>query len=436
MAVSSFLGTTIEYYDFLLYGTAAALIFNKVFFADLTPVVGTIVALATLAAGYLARLAGALVFGHFGDRLGRKSVMLTTMVVMGTSSGLIGLLPTYAHIGAAAPLLLVFLRLCQGIAVGGEFGGAVLMTTEHARDGRRGRATVSAVAGAPAGSLLATGVMLLVTLLPEKDLLSWGWRLPFLASFVLLAVGLWFRARISESPVFTAHHSTRPAAGQRPLTAMLRRSRRRFLLAVLVQLGPYFGNGVFALFVVSYAASIGYTRSAALDGLIIGLICSIAMTPVYAGVSDRVGRRPFIIAGCAALALLAYPLFLMINTGSVLLLVLAVAVYVAFVLTPVTAVAPVLLSELFPTEVRYTATSTSYQLAQTVGSGFGPLIAASLIAAAGGGTNVGLLVVFLIVFALVSTVAACLLPETRTTTLIEAMPAIKPDGTPKAVTRL
>lgn len=416
VAASSFLGTMIEYYDFLLYGTAAALVFNKVFFADLSPVVGTVVALATLAAGYVARLGGAVLFGHFGDRLGRKTVMLTTMILMGTTSGLIGLLPTYGQIGELAPLLLVVLRVLQGLAVGGEYGGAVLMTAEHATASpstarRRGLASSAPAMGAPAGSVLATAAMALVTLLPEPQLLSWGWRAPFLASFMLLAVGLWFRIRIPESPVFLARR-TRPAPTGAPFAVLLRTHPRRLLTSIAFQVGPYCGQGVFGIFVISYAPTIGYPRGAALGAILVGTLLSVVATPLYGALSDRIGRTPLVVFGALFMAAIAYPGFLLINSGSPGALTLAVVLALVLGMTPVTAVAPLLLTELFATDVRYTAVSTSYQLAQTLGSGFAPLIAAALLAA-GGGTGTAMVSAFLVVVALLSALAVRLVPETR-----------------------
>lgn len=417
VAVSSLLGTTIEYYDFLLYGTAAALIFNRVFFAGLPPWAGTIVALATLAAGYLARFAGAIVFGHFGDRLGRKAVLVTTMLVMGVTSGAIGLLPTFDQIGVAAPLILVVLRVLQGLAVGGEYGGAVLMTAEHAGTARRGLASSAAAMGAPTGSVLATGAMALVTLLPEDQLLSWGWRIPFLASFLLLGVGLYFRLRVGESPVFLSRRGgSRPAGA--PIVAVLRDRPATVFKAVAALLGAMIGQGVFGIFIISYAPTIGYARGAALNAVLIGTLVSALATPAYAALSDRVGRKPVVVAGTVLMAVLAYPAFLLINSGSVGLLTLAVAVVLVFAMTPVTAVAPVMLSELFPTEVRYTGVSTSYQLASTA-SGFAPLLGASLLAAAGGGTNTALISAFVLVVALLSTLAVRWIPETRHRDLVD-----------------
>lgn len=430
--LSSYFGTTIEFYDFLLYATVAALVFNKVFFTNLSPVVGTIVSLATLAAGYVARLVGAILFGHYGDRLGRKSVMLTAMIVMGLSSGLIGLLPTYGQIGAAAPLLLVLLRLLQGLAVGGEYGGAVLMTAEHARTGRRGRSTSAAAIGAPSGALLANGAVILLTLLPGDALVTWGWRLPFIASFALLAVGLYFRSRIAESPVFRAD-STAHTAPRAPIVELIRRHPGRILHSVLVQVGPYFGLSAFTTFVVVYATSIGYPSSAPLGAAMLGMAGMTVMTPVYAALSDRIGRRPLLIFAGIGLAVTAYPVFIAINSTSTALLILGVAGYSTFIMPAATAVAPVLLSELFPTGIRYTSMSVSYQLAQTIGAGFGPLIAASLLAAAGGGTQSWLVSAFLLAVGLVSAIAARYLPETHITSLTETAtekPSSAPPGSP------
>jgi MFS family permease len=431
VAISSYLGTTIEYYDFLLYGAAAALIFNRVFFADLSPLLGTIAALATLAAGYVARFAGAVLFGHFGDRIGRKNVMLVTMITMGISSGLIGLLPTYAVIGAAAPLILLLLRLLQGVAVGGEFGGAVLMASEHAGDHARGRAASSAAMGAPSGAVLATAAMTLVALLPEDALFDWGWRLPFVASFVLLGLGLWFRSRIGESPVFLAQAEQRrgAAAPQRrevPFLALLRTEGRRVCSAVVVQIGAFCGQGVFGVWIGSYAPTIGYPRSFVLLTIMSAMIIAVVTTPLCAGLSDRFGRRPVVLFGTLATAAGAYPLLMLINTRSEPLFVIAVVLYLAMIMTPVTAVVPAFLSELFDTDVRFTAVSISYQLAATVGAGFGPLIAASLLLMAGGGTNTGLISLFLVVVGLISAFTLRLLPETSRRSLIE--PAVAPTG--------
>lgn len=424
VALSSYLGTTMEFYDFLLYGSAAALVFNKIFFSGLSPLVGTIVSLATLATGYLARIGGAILFGHFGDRAGRKSVIITTMTVMGVASGLIGVLPTYHQVGALAPLLLVVLRVIQGIAVGGEYGGAVLMTTEHAGAGRRGLVGSTAAMGAPSGSVIAYAVMFLVALLPEPQLLSWGWRLPFLASFLLLALGLYFRARVTESPVFN-QAGNKLERRRAPFVAMLRTHPRAVLKAVFFQAGVYCGQGVFGVFVISYAPHAGYAAGTALLAVTVGQIGAILTTPLYAALSDRIGRKPLVLTGIVATAVFTYPCFLLLGTGSVALLMLAFVLYFSVINTCVMAVAPVLLTELFPTPIRYTAVSTTYQVAQIFGAGLSPLIAASLFAATGG-TSTTLVAAFLVVVTVISGIVARFLPETHRNELERAEPSAQP----------
>jgi MFS family permease len=412
--MSSFLGTTIEYYDFLLYGTAAAVVFNKLFFPALDPVLGTIASLATLAVGYLARLAGGVLFGHYGDKYGRKSVLVVTMLVMGLSSGLIGLLPTYAQVGPVAGLLLLLLRVLQGLAVGGEYGGAVLMTAEHARPGRRGLATSAVSMGAPAGSVLATGTMALITLLPEEHLLSWGWRLPFLVSFVLLGLGLYLRFRITESPVFLAQRAATTRRPMKlPLAALLRSHPRQVFWGIAMAVGHFCGQGVLFIYIASYATGIGYSRAEALLAVTIGTVASIGTAAMFALLSDRIGRRPVVLYGALATALVAFPFFWIINLGSPLLLLVVIGLYIPLIMIAAPTVMPVLLSELFETDVRYTGVSLSYQFAQMIGSGFSPVIAASLLALAGGGTNFVLIAAFVVIVALGSALAVRRAPETR-----------------------
>lgn len=419
MGWSSFFGTTIEYYDFLLYGAAATVIFNKIFFPALDPVLGTIAALATLAVGYLARLAGGLLFGHYGDRYGRKSVLVVTMLVMGVSSGLIGLLPTYAQIGPASGILLLVLRIVQGLAVGGEFGGAVLMTAEHSRPGHRAIATSAVTMGAPAGSVLATGTMALITLLPEDQLLAWGWRVPFLFSFVLLGIGLYLRYRIAESPVFLELQQTAPRGGL-PLAVLLRRHWKRVVWGVAIAAGPFCGQGVLFIYIASYATSIGYTRPEALFAVTVGTIISVATAALFAALADRIGRRPVVLYGAISTAVVVFPFFWLINMHSTVALGIALGVYVPLVMIAALSVMPVLLSELFDTEVRYTGVSLAYQFAQAIGSGVAPLVAAALLVAAGGGTQVGLVAAFVVAVCAISAIAIWRVPETQDVELAAA----------------
>ncbi|MCD5422457.1 MHS family MFS transporter [Rhodococcus pyridinivorans] len=416
-ALSGFVGTWIEYFDFYIYGTLAALLFNEIFFDNLPPLIGTIAALATLAVGYLARFAGGAIFGHFGDRIGRKSVLLITLVMMGLSSGLIGILPTQTQIGLAAPLLLLLLRLIQGIAVGGEYGGAVLMTAEHASDRRRGLTTSLTLLGAPLGSLSATAAALILTsTLTEEQLMSWGWRLPFLSSFILLAVGIYIRARLEESPVFEAQEKASVDVPRKlPVVELFRKHGRSLYAGIGLQIGGLTAQGIFAVFILSHLPTLGYTRSQVLTGVLVGTVLVTLSTPLWGLLSDRFGRKAICMFGSVSSLVLAFPMFWVVNLESPGLLIAACMVYFPLCMATITSVSPTLLSELFPTEMRYTGVSLSYQLAATIGPGLGPVIAASLVAATGGNnyTVAGLLAVA----GIISIVSLRFVPETRGSSL-------------------
>ncbi|MCY9784246.1 MHS family MFS transporter [Nocardiopsis sp. EMB25] len=394
VALSSYIGTTVEMYDFLLYGTAAALVFGPLFFPDLDPLIGVIASFGTLAAGYVARPLGGIVFGHFGDRLGRKRMLLTTMILMGAASTLIGLLPTYERIGLAAPVILVALRVVQGVAVGGEWGGAALMTVEHAAPGSRGAWGGVTQMGAPTGAVLATLALALAGLLPDERFLAWGWRVPFLASVALIGVGLFVRLRISESPVFARSGSdagsapvpSGPARGRLPFVEVLLTRPRNLVLAVVAGIAPFAAQGVFTAFVISYAIGIGYDRSVALTAVVVSSTLAIALTPLYARLSDLVGRRPVYLGGALAVAVTAFPAFWLVNTGAVAGLIAGVVLAHAIALTAMYAPMAALLAEMFDTHLRYTGASVSYQSATVLGAGLSPMIAASVLTAAGGGT--------------------------------------------------
>lgn len=411
VAISSYLGTTLEFYDFILYTSAAALVFGPIFFSNLSPLMGTIASFATLAAGFVARFIGALVFGHFGDRIGRKRVVVTTMMLMGITTGVMGLLPDYATIGVAAPLLLLALRIIQGFAVGGEYGGAILMASEHATTRRRGLMTSSAVMGPYSGTVLATVAMFLVTLLPDDALLSWGWRIPFLLSFLLLAVGMWFRYRVDESPVFLAQIARDGVPARSSIRTLFGHYKGYVTKGFFMQLAGYLGQGIFLAFMLSYAPTVGHSPSVALLSVTAGTAVAIFTVPFYGWLSDRLGRRKVIAFGIIAIGLAAYPSFQLINSGSTVALVCAVILNIALLQVAITSVSPTLLAEMFDTKVRFTGVSVTYSLAQAIGQGFGPLAAASLLAAAGGGTNTGLVVVLVVVVSVISLTALLLIPK-------------------------
>jgi MFS family permease len=379
IAVASFIGTAIEYYDFILYATAASIVFGTVFFTGVGPGVAQLLAFGTLAAGYFARPLGGIVFGHLGDRLGRKSMLVVTLVLMGGASTLVGLLPTTAQIGVAAPLLLVFLRILQGVAVGGEWGGAMLLGFERAKKESRGFAASFAYMGAPAGTIVGTLVLSLASTLPQQEFLSWGWRVPFLFSAVLAVVGLVIRLKTVESALFQEAVET-VEQKQVPVGEVLTRYPRRLLLAIAAGISGQAAQGLMGVWALSYAVSqLQLTPTGVLNVKALTGVCVIAMVVVAARLSDRLGRRPVMLGGNVAAVLLAFPIMFLLDSGSVwtvfLALFLGLAVIQGFVAGPYGAFA----AELFPTRIRYTGTSMGYQIAAALGAGLMPVIASSLV---------------------------------------------------------
>lgn len=383
VVAASFVGTMIEWYDFFLYGTAAALVFNRLFFPTLDPRAGTMAAFATYAVGFFARPVGGIVFGHFGDRIGRKSMLVSTLMLMGVATFLIGLLPTYEQIGVAAPLLLVLLRFVQGFGVGGEWGGAVLMAVEHGHSGRRGLYASFVQAGVPAGLLLATGVFNLCSQLPEETFLRWGWRIPFLLGIVLLGVGLFIRLQVLESPLFDRMRATGRQVGV-PILEVLRRYPRNVLLAMGARFAENGCFYIFTVFVLTYATEVrSVSRTLILNAVLLASAVQLLAIPFFGILSDRVGRRPVYLAGTAALALFAVPFFRLIDAGTASMISLAIIVGLiihAAMYGPQAA----FFSELFGTEVRYSGASIGYQLASPLAGGVAPLISTALLGWSGG----------------------------------------------------
>lgn len=416
VVASSFIGTTIEWYDFLLYGTAAALVFNQLFFPSFDPLVGSLLAFATFGVGFFARPLGGIVFGHFGDKIGRKSMLVLTMLIMGVATFLVGLLPTYEAIGIWAPVLLVALRFLQGFAVGGEWGGAVLMTIEHSRPDRRGFNGSWPQMGAPTGLMLSTVVFALFAMLPEDQFLSWGWRIPFLLSIVLIGVGLFIRLRIMETPAFAKVKETRTEAPA-PIIQVFRDHPKNVLLAAGSGLAAHGMLYLLTVFVLSYATTeLGLPRNVVLTGVVIATAISLVTIPAYGALSDRIGRRPVYMGGALALLLFAFPFYWLVDTGSVVLLwlafVLGVSVFHSAIFGPQAA----FFSELFGTSTRYTGASLGYQLSSVLGGGLAPFIATALLAASGGLTLVALYSAGL---ALISLVSVYLATETYKTDILE-----------------
>lgn len=399
--LSSYLGSTIEYYDFLLYATAAAIVFAPVFFSDLSPAVGTIAAMGTFAAGYLARPLGGVVFGHFGDRYGRKSMLLVSMTVMGIASFLIGLVPPASVIGSWGAIILVVLRVCQGIAIGGEWGGATLMSLEHAGGKGRGFAASFTNAGAPTGALLGTTALGIVAVLPEDQFLAWGWRIPFLLSAVLLVLGLVIRSRVSESPIFRAAEQTRSQSQKHtpPLLSVLRRPRNVILVAGGC-MGTVAIQTMFTTFSIAHATSSGVDRSSVLLGFAVCQFGAIFAVLAFARLSDTIGRRPVMIAGLMSFAILAVPILAMLSSGNALLVTLAFALGFTLCLSAAFGPMAAFIAEQFATSARYTGASLGYQAATLLGAGFTPVILVTLSASAGGGTD--RVAVFMIALTIVS----------------------------------
>jgi MFS family permease len=387
--LSSYLGSVIEYYDFLLYATASAVVFNKVFFSNLDPLAGTVAAFGALATGYFARPLGGIIFGHFGDRIGRKKMLILSMTLMGVGSTLIGLLPTYDQIGVWAPILLVLLRIVQGIAVGGEWGGAVLMSAEHASS-RRGLWASFTNAGAPSGMVLSTLVLALsAALTGEQAFLAWGWRIPFLLSVVLLAVGLFVRARVAETPVFAEAAAATPAGP--PLLEVLQHHPRNLALSIGVGFGAFVAQGTLTVLVISYAVQAGFPRPTVLNALTLSSAVAIFGIIGFSALSDRLGRRPVVLSGAAAMAVWAFLLFPMVDSGSALLLTLAVVVGQGIVHAAWYGPLGALYAELFSTRARYTGASLGYQISG-LGAGLAPVVFASVLAGGGGTVLVSLII--------------------------------------------
>jgi len=378
--VASLIGSSIEWYDFFLYGTVTALVFAKRFFPNSDPTVALLQAYATFAIPFFIRPLGGVIFSHLGDKIGRKTSLVLTLALMGGATVLIGCVPDYYSIGFAAPALLILLRFVQGLGLGGEWGGALLLAVEHSTPGRRGLYGSVPQMGVSVGLLLGTLAVTLVSLLPEESFLAWGWRLPFLASVVLVFVGLWIRKGIEETPAFREARQS-GAIARIPLAHTLRYHWRQVLLAVglkVVETGPFY---IFSTFIISFAVNQGgFSKVHALNAVTIGTLTTTALIPVAGALSDRVGRKPLYIAGTLGIMAFAYPYFELISRGSVPLLVAATVVGLGVLWAPVTAVLGTLYSELFATNVRYTGVTLGYQIGAAVAGGTAPLIATWLLA--------------------------------------------------------
>lgn len=415
VVLASLVGATIEWYDFFLYSAAAALVFNTVFFPASDPLVGTMLALGTYALGFVARPVGGIVFGHFGDKVGRKQLLMISLIMMGLATVGIGLLPTYAQVGIWAPLMLVILRLVQGFAVGGEWGGAVLLVAEYGTAKGRGFWTSWPQVGVPAGNLLAAGVLaLLAGFQSDADFESWGWRIPFLLSAVLVLVGYWIRQSVAETPVFVEAQrraAERKQEAQRaPGIEAVRRHPRGLLLGMGLRLGENVTYYIITAFSLVYATEIvGMPRSVILNAVLVGAAVQVGMLPVWGALSDRYGRRPILAIGALGSAVWGFGFFQLIATGATFNVVIAMVV--GLVLHgAMSGPEAAFISEMFSTPVRYSASSIAYQLSSILAGSVAPIIALELFRRTGSATAISL---YLLGTCAVSLVAIALARENK-----------------------
>ncbi|MFD6291676.1 MFS transporter [Streptomyces sp. NPDC060205] len=440
-AVSGWLGTAMEFMDFQLYSLAAAIVFNKIFFPDVSPAIGLIAAMATYGVGYVARLAGAVYFGRMGDRLGRKKVLYITILLMGASTTLIGVLPTYATIGILAPILLVVLRLAQGFGAGAEIAGATVMLAEYAPVKRRGLISSLVSLGTNSGTLAASGLWaVLLAVLSEDQLLSWGWRLPFLLSFGLMLFAVWVRRSLKESPVFEERpdvvdgvalardevESVIAAADEHQgsvLAAGIRqRKGKAFFLALGLRFGQAGNSGLMQTFLVGYiATNLAVGRSVPTDAIVYGSLAGFATVPLIGLLGDRFGRRSVYLALSALTVVLAFPVMLLITSGSTpgvmlgMVLGLNVGVLGLFSLESVT------MAELFGSRTRFTQLALSKEIGGILATAIGPVLAATLTAVTDSWWPIAAM---LVVYSLITFVSAYLAPETRGRDLVRLEDAV------------
>jgi metabolite-proton symporter len=385
--VASTVGTTIEWYDFFLYGTAAALVFPKLFFPGSDPYVGVLLAFGTQFVGFAARPIGAAIFGHYGDRIGRKSTLITTLLIMGIGTALIGILPTYASIGIAAPILLTVLRLLQGVAVGGEWGGSVLLAMEWGSVKRRGFMASWPQLGVPLGLLLSTAMVQLMSSTTGPAFETWGWRVPFLASVLLVGVGLYVRLRVLESPEFAAVKEKQTVV-KRPVVEVLRTQWREVLVSAFVRLSEQAPFYLFITFVLTYGTQqLQLQRSSLLTDTLVAAAIGLVSVPLFGWLSDLIGRRLMYGIGIVCTALYAFPYFGLLNTRAAGLVLLAIVLSLIFhdmQYGPQAA----LIAESFGTNIRYSGAGLGYQLASVIAGGPAPLIAAAILKNTGSSTGI------------------------------------------------
>jgi MHS family shikimate/dehydroshikimate transporter-like MFS transporter len=409
------IGTIIEWYDFLIYGTAAALVFNTLFFPTIDPLAGTLASLATYSVGFVARPIGGAIFGHFGDRIGRKVMLMITMAIMAMGTFAVGCLPTYQQIGVWAPILLVTLRFVQGIGLGGEWGGASLMVIEHAPEGRRGLFGSLVQIGFPLGLVTSSGIFALVTRMPDTDFKSWGWRIPFLLSILLLGVGWFVRARVPETPVFE-EIKRRGDIAANPFVEAVFKNPRSFLVAVGLKISEVSWVYILTIFIVVYATGqLGLPRTLLLNAIFIAALVEVVTIPLFGWLSDHIGRRVFYFLGTLFTAAFAFPLFWLLGTKDPLVVVITVIVALSLGHGTMFGLQSAYFPELFGTRVRYSGASFGFQAAAALGGGFSPIIATALAGSMGGTAGVSVMLILLAAITFAATLCA---RETRGESLL------------------
>ncbi|ULM99816.1 MHS family MFS transporter [Peribacillus frigoritolerans] len=377
--IASLVGSSIEWFDYFLYGTVSALVFNQLFFVNEDPTIGLLLSYASFALAFFIRPFGGVIFSHIGDRIGRKKTLVLTLSLMGVATFGMGLLPTYQAVGIWAPILLITLRLVQGLGIGGEWGGALLLAVEYAPAEKRGLFGAIPQMGVTIGMLLGTVALSIMTLLPENAFMTWGWRIPFIFSALLVFFGLWIRKGIDETPSFKKVKESGEVP-KLPIVETLKNYWREVLIAVgakVVETAPFY---IFSTFVVSYAtANLGFSRTATLTAVMIATIITTILIPIMGNLSDKLGRKKLFIGGTIGMALFAFPYFWLLQQKSVLLLIVATVIGLGVIWAPITAVLGTMFSEIFDAKIRYTGITLGYQIGAALAGGTAPLVATALL---------------------------------------------------------
>ncbi|KRF54856.1 MFS transporter [Bacillus sp. Soil745] len=377
--IASLVGSSIEWFDYFLYGTVSALVFNQLFFVNEDPTIGLLLSYASFALAFFIRPFGGVIFSHIGDRIGRKKTLVLTLSLMGVATFGMGLLPTYQAVGIWAPILLITLRLVQGMGIGGEWGGALLLAVEYAPAEKRGLFGAIPQMGVTIGMLLGTVALSIMTLLPENAFMTWGWRIPFIFSALLVFFGLWIRKGIDETPSFKKVKESGEVP-KLPIVETLKNYWREVLIAVgakVVETAPFY---IFSTFVVSYAtANLGFSRTATLTAVMIATIITTILIPIMGNLSDKLGRKKLFIGGTIGMALFAFPYFWLLQQKSVLLLIVATVIGLGVIWAPITAVLGTMFSEIFDAKIRYTGITLGYQIGAALAGGTAPLVATALL---------------------------------------------------------